>query len=82
MPDARIEWNAQEFNKLARTPELESALRRICDQIANRAGDGHEAETYQGADRVRGVVRTASFAAAKAEAQDRNLTRSVDAGRV
>lgn len=82
MPDARIEWNAEEFNKLARTPELESALGRICDRIANRAGEGHRAETYQGRDRVRGVVRTSTFAAAKAEAQERNLTRSVDAGRV
>lgn len=78
----RIEWNATEFKKLARTPELEQALRRITGNIAQAAGDGVESEVSQGRDRVRGMVWTETVAARKAEAEDRTLTRALDRGRV
>lgn len=78
----QIQWNPTEFNKLARTAELEQALLRIGGNIAQAAGPGVKASSRQGRDRVRVTVRTTTFAAAKAEAEDRTLTRAVDAGRV
>jgi hypothetical protein len=82
MAGPRIEWNAAEMNKLARLPELEAALRKSVDRIADAAGEGFEAEVYQGRDRVRGSVRSTTFKAHKAEAEDRALTRAFDRGRI
>lgn len=49
--------------------------------IAAAAGDGVEVETFIGRNRARVTVRTATYKAMLDEAQNRTLTRAIDAGR-
>ena len=57
--------------------DLQARARRI----AAAAGEGMEVDYAVGARRARASVRTASFAAMRAEAKNRALSRALDAGR-
>ena len=50
-------------------------------RIAAAAGEGMETDYAVGRNRARASVRTATFAAMRAEAKDRALSRALDAGR-
>jgi hypothetical protein len=66
---------------LLRSPEVRRDLERRARNIAAAAGPGFEADSEIGRNRARASVWTATFEAMAAEATDRALTRSIDAGR-
>jgi hypothetical protein len=60
---------------------VQGDLRGRASRIATAAGDGHEVELAVGRVRARASVRTATFEAMRAEAENRTLSRAIDAGR-
>lgn len=78
---ARIDHNEAAYEALLKSPGVQADLRRRGARIAARAGSGMEVESSVGANRARVSVRTATPAARRAEAEDRALTRAIDAGR-
>ncbi len=56
-------------------------LERRGDAIAEAAGEGMEVDAQTSRNRYRVSVRTATPEAARAEAETRDLTRAIDAGR-
>lgn len=81
MTEVRIELDQDGIKAFLRSAEVAADIQRRCDAIAAAAGEGMQAEVYQGRDRVRGRVWTGTYAAKRAEANDRALTRALDAGR-
>lgn len=78
---ARFDMNERAIGELLRSPAVLADLRRRAERVAARAGPGHEVDAGIGSTRARVTVRTVSTAAKRAEAADRNLTRSIDAAR-
>lgn len=77
----RIELDSQGIEQLLRSQEVGQDLQRRADAVAAAAGEGVRARVYQGRDRVRAQVWTATAAAKKAEAEDRTLLKALDAAR-
>lgn len=77
----KIELNKDAIRDLLRSADVEHELMDRGEAIARAAGDGHVVDSFQGHDRVHVVVRTETHEAKLAEAEDRNLTRSIDAAR-
>lgn len=77
----RIKINRDAVRALLTSPEVTEDLTRRGDRMAAAAGDGVEAETTRNRDRSVVFVRTETFEAKRAEAEDRALTRAIDAGR-
>lgn len=81
MAKVRVEINRKAVRDLLRSPEVQSDLERRAQRIASAAGPGHRVATGVGRNRARTAVIAASYEARRREARDRNLTRSLDAGR-
>lgn len=77
----RVDLNSEGIAELLKSTELQNELDRRAQRVAAAAGDGFEADTYIGRDRARSVVRATTAKALRAEAQDRALTRALDAAR-
>lgn len=81
---AVVKLNKREVRKLLRGEGEYEGVRADLDRragaIAARAGDGFESETDAGPNRVRAAVWTATPEAVRSEAEDRALTRALDAG--
>lgn len=77
----RIELNGAGVRELLQSPEVQADLRRRGDAIALVAGPGHEVSLRVESHRASVIVFTADPEAMQREADDRNLTRSIDAGR-
>lgn len=79
----RIEMNSQGAEAILKGPEVQAELRRRGDAIAEAAGGAEDYEVLQAVGRARaGVyVVTKTTKAKRAEAEDRTLTRALDAGR-
>lgn len=78
-PKVRI--NRKGVRELLRSREVLSDLERRANAIAAAAGEGMEVDSEIGRNRARASVRTATREAVLAEAQQRALTRALDAGR-
>jgi len=80
-----VKLNKKEVRRLLRGEGkyegVQADLERRAAAIAARAGEGFEHETAAGRNRARAAVWTATAEAARAEAEDRALTRAIDAGR-
>jgi len=73
------------YREFQRTPEVEALIREAVERISAEAGDGFEAEVEPRSGRrrtPRGSVRTVDQRGRKAEAENRALTRAIDAGRI
>lgn len=81
MAKPRIVLNSRGVRALLRHPNVRADLERRARAIAAVAGDGMEATAVAGRTRARASVITATPDAMRAEARDRRLTRSIDAGR-
>lgn len=81
MATVRIEVNGAGIRALLKSPEVQADLGRRAGAIAAAAGPGHDVDVRVGATRARASVRTGTAAAKRAEAQERALTRAIDAGR-
>ena len=77
----RIEMNAKAIRKLLRSPEVRADLERRARNIANAAGKGFAADSIVTSKRARAMVYTSSYEGMRAEAEQRALTRAIDAGR-
>lgn len=77
----RIDINSAGIQSLLKSPEVEALLRAKAERIAAAAGEGMEAGSRVGRTRARASVITASRSARKAEAENRSLTKALDAGR-
>lgn len=77
----RIKLNHAAVRALLRGPEVQAELKKRADRIAAAAGPGHDVDIYVGRNRARADVATETFAAMRAEATERRLSRSLDAGR-
>lgn len=77
----RIKLNRAGVQQLLVSQEVADDLTKRGERMADAAGDGVEVTTTRNRDRAVVFVRTATFDAMKAEAEDRTLTRSIDAGR-
>lgn len=76
-----VKLDSGEIEKLLRSPEVQRELKRRADNIARAAGPGFRSDVGQGYDRARASVWAFTGAARKAEAENRALTRAIDAGR-
>lgn len=79
--DVTIRLNSAGVRELLRSEAVRADLARRAALIAAAAGEGFEASSSIGGARARARVHTATFAARKAEAHERALTRALDAGR-
>lgn len=80
----RIEFLSQGFREVLLSPEVANELRARAERIADAAGEGFEAEVFTGSfggGRHVATVRSDTFTAARAEAEDKALTRAIEAGR-
>jgi len=78
---AQIELNSQGVRDLLRSPEIRGDLERRAGAIARTAGPGFVADSTVGPNRARASVGTTDIESMRAEAEDRTLTRAIDAGR-
>lgn len=84
MAKVRIEFNSGEFRKLLTSPAVQADIEARVEAIASAAGDGFEAFTTLGrfgGGRHVGQVVAVTTEAMKAEAEDKALSRAIDAGR-
>lgn len=77
----RVRLNRKGVRELLQSREVLSDLERRANAIAAAAGEGMEVDSEIGRNRARASVRTATREAVLAEAQQRALTRALDAGR-
>ena len=82
----RIALNKPNIGKMLRSDELVNAMRPYADRIraaadAGSGDDGHEVRVLYGFDRASMIIATRSEKAKRAEAERRNLTTSLEAGR-
>lgn len=79
----RIEINQAGVREFLSTSNaaLVAELERRALAIAQAAGEGVETKTFQGSDRARVHIATVTPEAMRAEAEERTLTRALEAGR-
>ncbi|KQY58317.1 hypothetical protein ASD11_01225 [Aeromicrobium sp. Root495] len=77
----RIKMNDQGVRDVLRSEGVRADLLRRAQAMADAGGEGMEASSEVGQIRARATVRTATPDAMRAEAEDRALTRAIDAGR-
>jgi hypothetical protein len=84
MKYVRVDLNEQGVAELLKSPEVLADLERRANAIADAAGgepEDYEVVVMIGRTRARASIRTASHRARAAEARERRLTRSFEAGR-
>jgi hypothetical protein len=84
----RIDLDKAGIGEFLKGPEVQGIIQAAVDRVAEQAdanaglpAGSHRTTVYQGRDRVRGQVWTGTYAARKAEADDRTLLRALDAAR-
>ena len=77
----RFELNKKGVSALLRSPGVSRDLQARANRIATAAGDGVRAYTWQGHDRTRARVFTATRDADYRQARYRTLSRAIDSGR-
>ena len=81
MGKVEVKINSSAARSLLRSPEVLAELKRRADAVATAAGEGNEVALSVGSGRARAAVYTATYDAKKSEAEDRTLSRALDAGR-
>lgn len=77
----RIKLNSQGAREILSSGSVSDDLTSRAQSIAAAAGPGMEVTTTRNRDRAVVFVKTATTEARRAEAEDRALTRAIDAGR-
>lgn len=77
----KVKLNRRGMAALLKAPGVLDDLERRANRVATTAGEGHVVRAEIGRTRARAAVITSTYAAIRAEAADRNLTRAFDAGR-
>lgn len=81
MAKVRVVLDRRGVRALLRSDGVTDDLKKRAERIAAAAGAGFEADVDVGRNRSRASVRTTDFRSRHAEARDRRLTKSIDAGR-
>lgn len=81
MSKTRIVLDKKGVKELLNSPEVKADLRSRSNRIASAGGPGMKVGEFQGFDRPHATVYTSTTEARKAEAENRALTRAIDAGR-
>lgn len=81
MKKVKLEFNRAGFNAVRHDPAIVADIRRRAEAIAAQAGDGFEVIETDNASRAGALVVATTYAARKAEATDKVLTKAIDAGR-
>lgn len=77
-----VKLSSKGFRELLNSPGVIKDLKARAEKIAAAAGPGMETtEAKAGPNRADVEVYTATYAAKRAEAENRTLTRAIDAGR-
>lgn len=76
-----VKMNSRGAAALLKGAEVQADLKERADRIAAAAGPGFEAEVKVGRTRAMASVTATTADAQRAEANDRALTRALDAGR-
>lgn len=76
-----IKLNRSGARAIMRSAEVQDDLERRAQLIAERAGDGFVADSHVGRNRARANVTATTTEARLAEANNRALTRALDAGK-
>lgn len=79
--DVRIKLNSSGIVRLMQSPEVARELEKRGNRIAAAAGPGHDVTATVNRDRAVTFVTTNNKAARQAEAEQRRLSKSIDAGR-
>jgi hypothetical protein len=79
--DMRVEYKNSAIQNLLKSSEVQKALEKVSNKIANAAGAGFESYGFVGSDRAHGGVHADTYEARVAEAKDRALSKAIDAGR-
>lgn len=77
----RIEVVSEGARAVLQSPGVLADMQRRADNIAAAAGPGVRASSWVGFDRAHGRALTVTPEADRAEAEDRALSRAIDAGR-
>ncbi|QPE04130.1 hypothetical protein IT882_13110 [Microbacterium schleiferi] len=77
----RVKINSAGVVALLTDAKVSADLEQRGQRIAAAAGEGFEVDVTRNSDRAVAFVRAATTEARLAEAEDRALTRAVDAGR-
>lgn len=77
----RIKVNSAAVKQLLSSQAVADDLTQRGERMADAAGEGVEVTTTRNRDRAVVFVRTETFEAKKAEAEDGVLRRAIDAGR-
>lgn len=79
----KIELNSPGLVELLKSDGVKADMERRAKAVALAAGGepDYQADAWIGKDRARGTVRTATHQARRDEAENRTLTRAVDAAR-
>lgn len=78
---SKIEFDYKAFNAYRRSPEVQDEISKRVNAIAAAAGEGFEAEMKVIPQRAIGVVKSTTYQAKRAEAEDKVLTHAIEAGR-
>lgn len=78
---ARIKWNNKAFKELRKSDEVMRELETRAERIADAAGPGVETSPFEGRNRGRVSVITATAEARRRNAEANTLVRAIDAGR-
>jgi hypothetical protein len=84
MAVTRWEFSSKGFRAVLNSPGVEADIASRAHAIANAAGEGFEARVFKGGyggGRPIGVVAATTAGARNAEAEDKVLSSSIDAGR-
>lgn len=73
----RFKLNHSGVRELLNSDEIRGVCQQFADEIASTAGEGHEASTFKGFDRVHGSVRAASESAHQKTLEDNHLLKAV-----
>lgn len=76
-----IKYNMRGFDALRRAPGVQADIDARTNRVAEHAGAGFEAGSFQGRRRYRGSVITTTPKAMARNAKHNTLLRSLDAGR-
>lgn len=78
---AKLVLGKKQFVELMKSGPMKRDLLRRSKRVKESAGDGFEESVYDGKNRARASVITATFAARRKQSKDNVLQRALNAGR-
>lgn len=77
MAKVKFELNREGVRELMLSPEMESGLESIANQVLGRLGDGYSTNTHHGKNRINVEVTADTFQARRENARDNTILKAV-----